>query len=63
MMTRKDFKLMASNINALLVSGKSFDYCFTIAQAFAVEALRSNPRFNKDIFYKACGFEADEKLV
>ena len=65
MITKKNFEIMAKIINHELTVDYdlNFNAMFNVAEAFSKNAIKMNPRFNKDKFFKACGFEADEKLV
>jgi hypothetical protein len=54
-MTRKDFQLIADVIKAHQDGGDN-DYIIRgLATSFAIELAKTNPRFNKALFLKACG--------
>jgi len=63
MLTRKDFEILANVINDKLLNGADYKLMLEIAEEACINCLKSNPRFNRELFLKACGFEADEKLV
>ena len=53
-MTRKDFQLIADVLRAHQDGGDK-DYIIRgLATCFAIELAKTNPRFNKELFIKAC---------
>ena len=57
-MTRKDFEMIAATLKASRMDGEeaSAQWC-TACHAFAEMCSRTNPRFNRSRFLKACGME------
>ena len=54
-MTRKDFQLVADVLKAHQDGGDKDNVVRGLAQSFAIELAKTNPRFNKALFLKACG--------
>ena len=53
-MTRKDFQLIADVLKASGTSPMNRCVIKDVAMNFAVELQKPNPRFNKELFIKAC---------
>ena len=53
-MTRKDFQLIANVIKAHQDGGDRDHIVRGLAASFAIELAKTNPRFNKELFLKAC---------
>ena len=60
-MTRKDFQLIADVLSAVLKAKENNPanrvVVEEIAVTFASELAKTNPRFNKELFLKACAAE------
>ena len=58
-MTKKDFDAFASIIHAELASNSEGSSGHATAESFAIKmadyCAQMNPRFKRDLFYKACG--------
>ena len=53
-MTRKDFQLIADVLKASSTSPVNRMVINELAVTFASELAKTNPRFNKELFIKAC---------
>ena len=53
-MTRKDFQLIADVLRAHQDGGRNDRVVRGLAMSFAIELAKTNPRFNKELFIKAC---------
>jgi hypothetical protein len=61
-MTRKDFDLLAKEINKVLLSNRE-ETAKDIAEAIMNVAEETNPRFDSVRFLKACGFGSEEHFA
>ena len=53
-MTKKDFQLIADVLNASRTGPANRMVVKELAVTFASELAKTNPRFNKELFVKAC---------
>lgn len=64
-MTKKDYQIIASVINDIISGGAlcmdNEEDCRDFVRQFAEKLQAENPRFNREIFAKACGVEDIDK--